>query len=308
MKPPADGGRELATAVPGGIWVLGFVSMLMDISSEMIHALLPIYLITVMGASASTVGIIEGIAEGTASVTKVFSGALSDWLGRRKFLAVLGYGLSAFTKPIFPLAPSVAWLVAGRFIDRLGKGIRVAPRDALVAEIAPPDARGASFGLRQSLDTAGAFLGPLAAIALMWGSGDSFAIVFWVAVIPAFAALGLLAFGVREPERIVERGKADAPVGRGALRHLGPAYWWVTVIGAIFSLSRFSAAFLLLRAQSVLLRAQSVGLMATLIPAVMILMNLVYSLAALFRLTYAFTYFVGIIRTVWPSLPISRAQ
>ena len=156
------------TSLPRGIWVLGFVSMLMDISSEMIHALLPLYLVTVLGTSTLTVGFIEGIAEATASITKIFSGALSDWLGRRKLLAAFGYGLAAFTKPLFPLAPSVGWLVAARFIDRVGKGIRGAPRDALIADIAPIGLRGASFGLRQSLDTIGAFLGPLIAIALMW--------------------------------------------------------------------------------------------------------------------------------------------
>ena len=159
---------SVGKTIPAGIWVLGFVSLLMDVSSEMIHALLPIYLVTILGTSALTVGVIEGIAEATASITKIFSGALSDWLGKRKFLAALGYGLAAFTKPIFPLATSVGWLVAARFIDRVGKGIRGAPRDALVADIAPPELRGASFGLRQSLDTVGAFLGPLLAIVVMW--------------------------------------------------------------------------------------------------------------------------------------------
>src|SRR5438034_3147611 len=139
--------------IPAGVWALGFVSLLMDISSEIIHALLPVYLVTVLGASMLTVGFIEGIAEATASITKVFSGALSDWLGKRKFLAVLGYGLAALTKPIFPLAPNVAWLTVARFVDRVGKGIRGAPRDALIADLAPPTLRGASFGLRQTLDT-----------------------------------------------------------------------------------------------------------------------------------------------------------
>ena len=161
------------TALPRGIWVLGFVSMLMDVSSEMIHALLPVYLVTVLGASTLAVGIIEGIAEATASIAKMFSGALSDWLGKRKLLAALGYGLAAFTKPLFPIAPSVGWLVAARFIDRVGKGIRGAPRDALIADIAPVGLRGASFGLRQSLDTIGAFIGPLVAIGLMWWTADN---------------------------------------------------------------------------------------------------------------------------------------
>ena len=172
--------------IPSGVWALGFVSLLMDVSSEMIHALLPVYLVTVMGASLATVGLIEGIAEATASIVKIFSGAISDWLGKRKLLAVIGYGLAAVTKPIFPLAASIGWVVAARFIDRIGKGVRGAPRDALVADIAPAHLRGASFGLRQSLDTVGAFLGPGLAIALMWLTGDRFKAVFWVAVVPAF--------------------------------------------------------------------------------------------------------------------------
>jgi sugar phosphate permease len=164
--------------IPHGVWVLGFVSMFMDISSEMIHALLPIYLVTVLGASALTVGFIEGIAEAIAMITKIFSGALSDWLGKRKALAAFGYGLAAFTKPIFPLAASVGWLTAARFIDRLGKGIRGAPRDALVADLSPPSVRGASYGLRQSLDTVGAFLGPVAAMGLMAVMANNFSAVF----------------------------------------------------------------------------------------------------------------------------------
>src|SRR5712672_4358408 len=170
------------------VWVLGFVSLLMDISSEMIHALLPLYLVAVYGASALAVGVIEGVAEATAQIVKIFSGALSDRLGNRKWLAAAGYGLAAVTKPIFPLAPSIGWLVAARFIDRFGKGMRGAPRDALVADIAPAHLRGASFGLRQSLDTVGAFLGPLLGIGLMWWTADNFKAVFWIAVVPAFLA------------------------------------------------------------------------------------------------------------------------
>jgi len=256
--------------VPGGIWALGFVSMLMDISSEMIHALLPIYLVTVMGASALTVGIVEGIAEGTASIVKVLSGALSDRLGRRKFLALLGYGLAAVTKPVFPLAASVTWLVVARFVDRVGKGIRAAPRDALVADISPPHLRGASFGLRQSLDSIGAFVGPLVAIGVMWLTADDFILVFWVAVVPAFLALGLLAVAVREPERPVGLRKVRAPLSPVELRRLGSTYWWVVAIATLFSLARFSEAFLILR-------AQSTGLMLMLVPAVLIVMNVVYA-------------------------------
>ena len=197
----ADKSTQLARQIPAGVWALGIVSLLMDISSEMIHGLLPIYLVTTLGTSTLTVGLIEGIAEATASITKVFSGALSDWLGKRKLLAVIGYGLAASTKPIFPLAPSVGWLVAARFIDRIGKGIRGAPRDALLADISPAHVRGASFGLRQSLDTVGAFLGPGLAIALMWLTADNFRAVFWFAVIPAFLSVALLLFAVQEPER-----------------------------------------------------------------------------------------------------------
>src|ERR1035437_2808731 len=187
--------------IPPGIWALGFVSLLMDISSETIHALLPVYLVTVFATSMVTVGMIEGIAEATASIVKMFSGALSDGLGKRKLLTVIGYGLAAVRKPVFPLASSVGWVVAARFIDRVGKGIRDAPRDALIADIVPEQLRGASFGLRQSLDTVGAFLGPALAIGLMWLTAGNFHIVFWVAVIPAFLALGLLLFVGHEPER-----------------------------------------------------------------------------------------------------------
>ncbi|MET4257467.1 MFS family permease [Bradyrhizobium sp. S3.12.5] len=261
------------TRLPRGIWVLGFVSMLMDISSEMIHALLPVYLVTVLGASTLTVGFIEGIAEATASITKIFSGALSDWLGRRKLLAALGYGLAALTKPLFPLAPSVGWLVAARFIDRVGKGIRGAPRDALIADISPAGLRGASFGLRQSLDTVGAFVGPLAAIGLMWWTADHFAAVFWVAVVPAFLSFGLIAFAVNEPEPDASRKPAKNPLNTAAMRQLGPVYWRVVAVGVVFTLARFSEAFLILR-------AQNIGLNAMWVPAVLVLMNITYALSA----------------------------
>jgi MFS family permease len=259
--------------IPAGIWALGFVSMLMDVSSEMIHALLPVYLVTVLGTSMVTVGVIEGIAEATASITKIFSGALSDWLGKRKWLAAFGYGLAAFTKPVFPLAPTVGWLVAARFIDRIGKGIRGAPRDALVADIAPPHLRGASFGLRQSLDTVGAFVGPLLAIGLMWLTSDSFKAVFWFAVIPGFLSLALIMFAVREPARPEGLREVRNPISLAEIRNLGAAYWWVVAIATAFTLARFSEAFLILR-------AQHVGLPITLLPAVLVLMNVVYAAAA----------------------------
>ncbi len=265
--------KHHVTQIPTGVWVLGFVSMLMDISSEMIHALLPIYMVSVLGTSTLAVGLIEGVAEATAAITKVFSGALSDWLGKRKTLAVLGYGMAAFTKLVFPLAPNLSWLIAARFIDRIGKGVRGAPRDALVADLSPPEIRGASFGLRQSLDTIGAFVGPLLAMALMLWTANNFQTVFWIAVVPGFMAFGLIAFAVKEPERPAELRRVQSPLSRVELARLGVAYWWVVAIAVVFTLARFSEAFLILR-------AQSVGLPIALVPAVMVLMNIVYALSA----------------------------
>lgn len=262
-------GRNL----PAAIWVLGLVSLFMDISSEMIHAYLPLFLVNVLGASALTVGVIEGIAEATASITKMFSGTLSDRLGQRKFLTALGYGLAAFTKPVFPLASTISWVMAARFIDRIGKGVRDAPRDALIADIAPPDLRGASYGLRQSLDTIGAFLGPLAAIAIMAISAGNYRAVFWVAVVPGFIAFALIAFGVREPEKKSEPTAARRRLGRAELKRLGAPFWWIVGIAGVFTLARFSEAFLILR-------AQSDGMPLAVIPLIMVLMNVVYALAA----------------------------
>lgn len=265
--------QSLWRKIPSGVWVLGCVSLLMDLSSEMIHALLPAYLVTVLGASALTVGMLEGVAEATAAITKVFSGALSDWLGRRKLLAAIGYGLAALTKPAFPLAPSVGWLFAARFIDRVGKGVRGAPRDALVADMAPLHLRGACFGLRQSLDTIGAFLGPLLAIGLMWLTADHFQAVFWVAVIPALLSVVLIVVGVSEPDRPRDQRSVRMPLHRDELRRLSRGYWWVVALATVFTLARFSEAFLILR-------AQSVGLSLTLVPLVLVIMSLVYSLSA----------------------------
>lgn len=265
--------RVSLRAIPAGVWALGFVSMFMDISSEMIHALVPVYLVTVLGTSALTVGFIEGVAEATGQITRIFSGALSDGLGRRKALAALGYGLSACTKLIFPLASVVGWVVAARFIDRLGKGIRGAPRDALVADISPPHLRGASYGLRQSLDTVGAFLGPLLAIALMWLTSNQFTVVFWIAVVPAFVAVGLILTTVHEPKREQDARPIREPGRFTKVSSLGSSCWLVITIGAIFTLARFSEAFLVLR-------AQSIGLPLMLVPAVLVVMNIAYSLSA----------------------------
>ena len=246
--------------------------MLMDISSEMVHALLPLYMVTVLGTSVLAVGLIEGIAEATASITKVFSGALSDRLGKRKLLAVVGYGLGALTKPVFPLAPALEWLVGARFVDRVGKGIRGAPRDALVADITPPHLRGAAYGLRQTLDTIGAFTGPLLAMGLMWWTADNFQTVFWVAVVPAFLAVAVLVFAVREPKVAAPR-KVRAPLSRSELARLGAPYWWVVGVATVFTLARFSEAFLILR-------AESIGLPLMWAPAVLVVMGVAYALSA----------------------------
>jgi MFS family permease len=258
--------------IPPGVWVLGFVSMLMDISSEMIHSLLPLFLVGTLGASVVAVGVIEGVAESTALIAKVFSGALSDYLGRRKALAVLGYALGALTKPIFALANGVGVVVAARFADRVGKGIRGAPRDALLADLAPPSIRGAVFGLRQSLDTVGAFVGPLLAVGLMLAWAGDFRTVFWVAVIPAALAVALLHFGLEEPERERPRGAVN-PIRRAALARLSRGYWWVVGVGAVFALARFSEAFLVLR-------ASELGVENAWVPLVMVVMNLAYAATA----------------------------
>ena len=250
-------------ALPAGIWVLGLGSLLMDASSELVHSLLPVFMNTVLGASLVTVGLVEGVAEATAAITKVFSGALSDRLARRKPLVVLGYGLSAAVKPVFPLAGSIAWVFAARFADRIGKGIRGAPRDALVADLSPPSLRGAAYGLRQALDSVGAVMIALA---------EDIAAALWVAVVPALGAVALLATGVHERARPESGTRERARFLRG-VRRLEAGYWWIVGLGAVFTLARFSEAFLVLR-------AQSVGLELAFVPAVLIVMNVAFALAA----------------------------
>jgi len=258
--------------IPRGIWMLGFVSMFMDISSEMIHSLLPMFLVTSLGASAMMVGLIEGVAEATSSVVKIFSGALSDYLGNRKWLAVVGYGMGALSKPLFALAPTAGIVLTARVADRIGKGVRGAPRDALVADITPSHLRGAAYGLRQSLDTVGAFLGPLLAVALMLLWANNFRMVFWVAVIPGIVAVTVLVLGVKEPAR-QSGAKRVNPLKLENLKKLSKPYWWVVFIGAVFTLARFSEAFLVLR-------AMQGGVPVALVPLVMVVMNLVYSASA----------------------------
>ncbi|WP_341530736.1 MFS transporter [Nostoc sp. UHCC 0302] len=265
--------KKLMQKIPGTVWVLGFVSLLTDISSEMIHSLLPLFLVSVLGTNVFTVGMIEGIAEATASILKVFSGVLSDYLGHRKGLAVFGYGLSTFIKPLFAVATSSTGVLIARFGDRIGKGIRVAPRDALVADSTNPEALGAAYGLRQSLDTIGAFLGPLAAFALMTASKNNFRLVFWLALIPGFLAVALLTVGVREPRAKKTQGSRSNPLQWQTLRSLGQKYWVIVAVALLFNLGNSSDAFLLLR-------AEQIGISASLIPLTLVVMNMAYSLSA----------------------------
>jgi MFS family permease len=262
-----------ATVIPRSIWMLGFVSLFMDVSSELIHGLLPVFMVSALGASVFAVGVVEGVAEATALIVKVFSGVLSDYIGKRKVLAAIGYGLGALSKPLFALALTVNAVFAARFLDRIGKGIRGAPRDALIADLAPPEIRGAAYGLRQSLDTVGAFLGPLFGVALMLYWAGDFRTVFWYAVIPALIAVLLLVFGVREPGQGAPGRQPAAPIQWKALADLSGTYWFVVAAGAVFALARFSEAFLILR-------AQQQGLPNSYAPLVLVVMNVVYALSA----------------------------
>ena len=261
------------SAIPKSIWALGLVSLFMDMSSELIHSLLPVYMVTVLGASLLSVGLIEGIAEATALLTRMFSGVLSDYLGKRKLLTVIGYGMAAVTKPLFPLASSLMTIFIARFLDRVGKGIRGAPRDALIAELAPPNLRGTCYGLRQSLDTVGAVLGPLMAMGLMVLLSNDIRTVLWVAVFPAALAVFLLIVGVQEPQSTRPAGASRTVIRLFDLRRMGPAYWWIVLLGGMLTLARFSEAFLVLR-------AEHTGLAVTFIPLVMVVMSVSYAASA----------------------------
>lgn len=269
--PPAHAAPS--AKMPAGIWVLGFVSLLMDISSEMIHSLLPLFMATTLGASATAIGVVEGVAEATALIVKIFSGAFSDYIGKRKPLAVAGYAMGALSKPLFALATTTGWVLTARFVDRVGKGIRGAPRDALVADIAPPALRGAAFGLRQSLDTVGAFAGPLLAVGLMLLWANDFRAVFWVAVVPALMSVALLIFGIQEPAAQTPDKPRSNPLTRANLALLGGPCWSVVAVGGLFTLARFSEAFLVLR-------AHQLGIPLAYVPLVMVAMNVVYAASA----------------------------
>jgi MFS family permease len=260
-------------SVPRTVVALGFVSLFMDISSEIIHSLLPVFLVTILGAGALSVGFIEGIAEATSQGAKLFSGAVSDWIGRRKLLVLLGYLIAALTKPLFPLAHGIGTVLVARFVDRIGKGVRGAPRDALIGDVTPVKLRGTAFGLRQSMDTVGAFLGPLLAMLFMAASGDDFRLVFWIAVLPAIISVLLILYGVQEPDAPPRTDHPPFPIQRSELRRLDLAYWVLVGIATVLTLGRFSEAFLLLA-------AQHVGLAIVFIPSVLVTMNVVYAASA----------------------------
>jgi len=258
--------------LPAAVWALGLTSLFMDISSELIHSLLPVFLVIGLGTSAAYLGLIEGVAEATACIVKVFSGALSDYFGRRKPLALLGYGMAALTKPLFPLASTATLIFFARFVDRIGKGIRGAPRDALVADVTPPAHRGAAYGLRQTLDTVGAFLGPILAILLSGLFTGNLRIVLWIAVVPAFVAVAILWFGVKEPNAVPPTQSQGRRIDL-RFRAMPRGFWVISAIAGIFMLSRFSEAFLVLL-------GIPAGLSPALTPLSLIAMNLAYLLSA----------------------------
>jgi len=264
--------RRPRPRLPRGVIALGIVSMLMDTSSELVHSLLPLLLGTVLGAGMLTIGLIEGVGEATAAISKLFSGALSDHFRKRKPLTLVGYGLAALTKPVFPLAGTVLWVFGARFTDRLGKGIRGAPRDALIADITPAELRGTAYGLRQSLDSVGGVLGPLLAlVGLAIWAGDIRS-VLWLAVPPAVLCVTVLALGVEEPDHPAH-GVATGPPTLSGLGRLGPRFWYVVAFAAVLTLARFSDAFLVLR-------ADDVGAPLVQVPLVLVVMNIVYALAS----------------------------
>lgn len=284
VRPRSGDGPNVTTAnrsgrfpkrrsLPAGVWALGFVSLFMDVSSEMIHGLLPVFLVGTLGVSAAGLGLIEGIAESTAAITKLFSGAWSDRLGRRKPLAVLGYGLAALTKPLFPLAGGLGMVVAARFLDRIGKGIRGAPRDALVAELSAPEQRGSAFGLRQALDTVGALLGPLLAVAGMVLLAGDVRAVFWIATVPAFISVAILVVAVHEPAAMAPAAPRRNPLAGWRWRRFPRSFWRLVIIVMLFTFTRFSEAFLVLR-------AGSAGIPDAYAPFALVAMNLAYVLSA----------------------------
>jgi MFS family permease len=259
-------------SIPKTIWILGFVSLLNDVSTEMIHSVLPMFLVATLGASVTIVGLIEGTAEAIGSILKVFSGALSDYIGHRKWLVFGGYALSTLLKPLYAIASSPLWVLTARLGDRIGKGIRVAPRDALMADCTDPENRGAAYGLRQSLDTVGAVIGPLAASALLFTSSQNFRLIFWTALAPAGLAVILLATGIREPKASQAKSPAN-PINMAALRGLGKQYWALVLVAFVFNLGNSSDAFLLLK-------AQTVGISAPHIPLVLVTMNVSYAISS----------------------------
>ena len=254
-------------ALPRNVWILGFVSLLMDLSSEIYHALLPAFITVVLGLPATALGAIDGVAEATANIAKLFSGRLSDRSARRKPWVVGGYGLAALSKPLFPLAASAPAVLVARFADRIGKGIRGAPRDAMIADETPAEIRGRAFGLRQAMDTIGALLAPIVAIGLMVLLANNIRSVFWIAVIPAACSFLLALVALREPEQSLAAPKLS-PFFSG-FRQLAPETKRLLAVGFPFGMARFSEGFLILK-------GIEIGLSETWSPLTLAVFNLAY--------------------------------
>lgn len=271
MTPSSDAGAD--PRLPAQVVILGIISLFTATSSAMILGLLPVFLVTILSAPMTSIGIIEGVAGAANSITRIFSGPLSDLIGRRKPLLLFGYGLSAVIKVLFPLADTAATVFMARAIDRVGKGARDAPRDALLTDITPQAVRGSSFGLRAAFYTLGFVVGPVSAIGLMVLSNNDFRLVFWIALVPALAAITVLALGVTEPPVAPDIGRTRRPINRHELSNLAAPFWWAVALAAIFSLARFSEAFLILR-------AHAVGVESAFTPFFTMMTYLIYSAAA----------------------------
>ena len=240
---------QSGSKLPRNVWILGFVSLLMDLSSEIYHALLPAFITVTLGLPALALGAIDGIAEAAANFAKLASGRLSDRSRKRKPWVLLGYGLAALSKPLFPVAQGAPELMGARLADRVGKGIRGAPRDAIIADETPPDIRGRAFGLRQALDTVGALIAPLAAVGLMILFVEDIRAVFWIAVIPAALSFLLALIAVKEPAANLAVATFQ-PLFHG-FRDLERPVRRLLAVVFLFSLARFSEWFLILRALDV---------------------------------------------------------
>jgi len=272
LGPMSGSSSHALSRLSPNIALLGLVSLLTATSSAMVYGLLPVFLVKVLGASIGIVGVMEGLAEASNSAMRLLSGITSDWIGRRKPVVAFGYLLSAANKLVFPMAESVSIVFVARLVDRFGKGVRDAPRDALISDLTPSHIRGSGFGLRTALYTMGFVLGPLAAIGLMVASGDNFRLVFAIAVAPAFAAVGILLFAIGEDPAQSSR-EARFRIRLSHLSRLPAAFWWSISVASLLSLARYSPAFLVLK-------ASDVGIDPAFVPLILVFTHTVFSAAA----------------------------